>query len=91
MIRVDVEDRPAPLSNNTLSPLSESVHLPAPELDTVYPASLLLSPILPAQIVTKAQVYKMKLLEKQIAFRWTFEVDKTRHKPASNSQSALHV
>ncbi|KAJ6555253.1 hypothetical protein B0H10DRAFT_2201689 [Mycena sp. CBHHK59/15] len=34
---VDVEDRPAPLSNNTLSPLSESVRLPAPELDTVLP------------------------------------------------------
>ncbi|KAJ6601462.1 hypothetical protein B0H10DRAFT_2196234 [Mycena sp. CBHHK59/15] len=34
---VDVEDRPAPLSNNTLSPLSESIHLPAPELDTALP------------------------------------------------------
>ncbi|KAJ6608330.1 hypothetical protein B0H10DRAFT_2439089 [Mycena sp. CBHHK59/15] len=53
---VDVEDRPAPLSNNTLSPLSESVHLPAPELDTGFtPPVSSSATILPAQIVTKAQ------------------------------------
>ncbi|KAJ6596508.1 hypothetical protein B0H10DRAFT_2441891 [Mycena sp. CBHHK59/15] len=33
----NVEDWPPPLSNNTLSPLSESVRLPTPELDTALP------------------------------------------------------
>ncbi|KAJ6561340.1 hypothetical protein B0H10DRAFT_2445675 [Mycena sp. CBHHK59/15] len=33
----NIEDWPPPLSNNTLSPLSESVHLPTPELDTALP------------------------------------------------------